>query len=122
MYLFVFCFFKIDPCNGTKLKLTNNLNLTDQRWCLVFFLLTFSFSKEKVSFLFLKRKVRENMPPYGGIQSISLLSVVLALLVSDTAAGLASGLARCLALTAAAVLCAFAKVTSFNSFDMFHSN
>jgi hypothetical protein len=51
-----------------------------------------------------------------------LAFLVLALLVSDTAACLASRLARCLALTATAVLCAFAKVTSFNSFDMFHSS
>jgi hypothetical protein len=51
-----------------------------------------------------------------------LAFLVLALLVSDTAACLASRLARGLALTATAVLCAFAKVTSFNSFDMFHSS
>ena len=62
------------------------------------------------------------MPPYGGIQSISLLSVVLALLVCDAAAGLASGLARGLAFAATAVLCAFAKVTSFNGFDMLHDS
>ena len=46
---------------------------------------------------------------------------VLALLVSDTAAGLASRLARGLAFAATAVLCAFAKVTSFNGLDMFHN-
>ena len=46
---------------------------------------------------------------------------VLALLVSDTAAGLASRLARGLALAATAVLCAFAKVASFNGLDMFHN-
>ena len=69
------------------------------------------------------------MPPFGGIcysegKLLALFACLcaFALLVSDTAAGLASGLARCLALTAAAVLCAFAKVTSFNSFDMFHSS
>ena len=49
-----------------------------------------------------------------------LLFLVLALLVSDAAAGLASGLARGLALTAATVLCALAKVTSLDSFDMLH--
>ena len=50
-----------------------------------------------------------------------LLFLVLALLVSDAAAGLASGLARGLALAATAVLCAVAKITSFNSSDMFHN-
>ena len=63
------------------------------------------------------------MPPIRRhFQEARLLALsVLALLVSDTAAGLASRLARGLALAAAALLCAFAKVTSFNSFDMFHS-
>ena len=46
---------------------------------------------------------------------------VLALLVSDTAAGLASRLARGLALAATAVLCAFAKVASFNGLNMLHN-
>ena len=50
-----------------------------------------------------------------------LLLSVLALLVSDTAAGLASRLARGLAFAATAVLCAFAKITSFDGLDMFHS-
>ena len=50
-----------------------------------------------------------------------LLLSVLALLVSDTAAGLASRLARGLAFAATAVLCAFAKVTSFDGLDMFHN-
>ncbi len=45
---------------------------------------------------------------------------VFALLVSDTAAGLASGLAGSLAFAASAVLSAFAKVTGFDSLDMFH--
>ena len=48
------------------------------------------------------------------------LVMVLALLISDTAACFASGLARCLALTATAVLCAFAEITSLNCLDMFH--
>ena len=51
-----------------------------------------------------------------------LLFLVLALLVSDAAAGLASGLARGLALAATTVLCAVAKVTSLDSFDMLHYN
>jgi len=45
---------------------------------------------------------------------------VFALLVSDAAAGLASRLARGLALAATAVLCALAQVASFDSFNMFH--
>ena len=48
------------------------------------------------------------------------LVVVLALLVSDTAACFASGLARCLTLTATAVLCAFAEIASLNGLNMFH--
>ena len=49
-----------------------------------------------------------------------LLLGVFALLVSDAAAGLASGLARSLAFAAAAVLCAVAEVASLESLDMFH--
>ena len=49
-----------------------------------------------------------------------LFLVVLALLISDAAAGLAGRLARGLAFAATAVLCAFAKVTSFNSLNMLH--
>jgi len=45
---------------------------------------------------------------------------ILAFLVCDTAACFASGLARCLAFAAATVLCAFAEITSFDSFNMFH--
>ena len=44
-----------------------------------------------------------------------------ALLVSDTAAGLASRLARGLALTASAVLCAVAKISGLDSLNMFHN-
>ena len=47
-------------------------------------------------------------------------SLVFALLVSDTAAGLTSGLARGLALAATAVLCALAKVLGFKSLDTLH--
>ena len=49
-----------------------------------------------------------------------LLLLVLALLVSDATAGLASGLARGLALTATTVLCALAKVASLDSLNMLH--
>ena len=50
----------------------------------------------------------------------SLLVSVLALLVGNTAAGLACGLAGSLALAAAAVLGAGAQVTSLKSLDLFH--
>ena len=49
-------------------------------------------------------------------------SLVFALLVSDTAAGLTSGLARGLALAAATVFSALAKVLGFNSLDVLHNN
>ena len=54
------------------------------------------------------------------IKTELLAFLVFTLLVSNSAAGLASGLAGSLALTATAILCAFAKVTSFDCFDMFH--
>ena len=52
--------------------------------------------------------------------TILLAFLVLALLISYAAAGLASRLARGLAFAASAVLSAVAKVASFKSFDMFH--
>ena len=55
------------------------------------------------------------------VQKTRLLVLVLALLVCDTAAGLASGLARSLAFAATAVLCAFAEITSFDGFNMLHN-
>jgi len=64
------------------------------------------------------------MPPaWAAFQALQLLAFfsVLTLLVCNTAAGLASGLAGSLAFTAAAVLCAFAKIASLKSFDMFHN-
>ena len=67
------------------------------------------------------------MPPEGGIsyfecKLLALLALLgaLALLVSDTAAGLASRLAGSLALAAAALLCALAKVTGLNGLDVLH--
>ncbi len=51
-----------------------------------------------------------------------LQSLALAGLVGDAAAGLASGLAGSLALTAAAVLSTVAQVASFNGNDMLHGN
>ena len=60
------------------------------------------------------------MPPQAATFFIKDQLLVLALLVSDTAAGLACGLARGLALAAAAVLCALAQVASLDGFDMLH--
>ena len=61
------------------------------------------------------------MPPLGGIFGDVidklLILLVLALLVSNAAAGLASRLAGGLALAAAAVLCALAEVLGFKSLD-----
>jgi hypothetical protein len=62
----------------------------------------------------------KKMPPRGGIFLNELLRLLLALLISDAAAGLASRLAGGLALAASAVLCAIAKVLGFNSLDMSH--
>ena len=46
----------------------------------------------------------------------------LALLICNTSAGLASGLARSLAFAAAAVLGAGAQVAGFESLDVLHSS
>ena len=62
------------------------------------------------------------MPPMRWAFFSVYLFLALALLVSDTAAGLASRLARGLALAASTVLCALAKVLGFNSLDVFHIN
>ena len=51
-----------------------------------------------------------------------LLAFVFALLVSDTAAGFASGLAGGLALAATAVLCTVTQITRLDGFDMFHDS
>jgi len=64
------------------------------------------------------------MPPgsaaFLGMQLLSLLGV-LALLVCNAAAGLASRLAGGLALTTAAVLGTVAQITSLDGLNMFHS-
>ena len=52
----------------------------------------------------------------------NLVLLALAGLVSNTAAGLASGLARSLALAAAALDCALAQVTGFQSLNSFHNS
>ena len=54
------------------------------------------------------------------LELLAFLSA-FALLIGNTAAGLASRLARGLAFAAAAVLCAVAKVASFKSLDMFNN-
>ena len=64
------------------------------------------------------------MPPetaaFRDMQLLALLGA-LALLVCNAAAGLASRLARGLALAAATVLSAVAQVAGLDSLDMFHS-
>jgi hypothetical protein len=62
------------------------------------------------------KKCRRN----GGILHLRLLA--LALLIGDTAAGLASRLAGSLALAAAAVLSALAQVAGLDGLDMFHDS
>ena len=56
----------------------------------------------------------------GKLLALLALLGALALLVGNTAAGLASGLAGSLALTAAALLCALAEIAGFNSLDVLH--
>ena len=51
-----------------------------------------------------------------------VLLCVLALLICNTAAGLASRLAGSLALAASALFCALAKVTGLDSLDMLHNS
>ena len=64
------------------------------------------------------------MPPESAafryVQLLAFLGA-LALLICDTAAGLAGRLAGSLALAATAVLCAVTQITSFKSLNMFHS-
>jgi hypothetical protein len=57
----------------------------------------------------------------GGIFVLQLLALVLASLVGDAAAGLASGLAGSLALAAAAVDSTLAQVTGLDGLNMFHN-
>jgi hypothetical protein len=53
---------------------------------------------------------------------LQLQLLALALLIGDTAAGLASRLAGSLALAAAAVLSALAQVAGLDGLDMFHDS
>ena len=66
----------------------------------------------------------QKIPPipaaFFNMQLLALLRV-LAFLVCDSAACLASGLAGCLALAATTILSAVAKIASLNGLDMFHS-
>jgi hypothetical protein len=62
------------------------------------------------------------MPPRGWQFFLLVFAFSLALLIRNTAAGFTSRLAGGLAFAASAILCAFAKISGFNSFDMFHSN
>ena len=56
----------------------------------------------------------------SGILCVHLLILVFALLVSNTAGSLASGLAGGLAFAAAAVLGALAQVAGFDGLDVLH--
>ena len=63
------------------------------------------------------------MPPEQATFSILQLFAFLlafALLICNTAAGLASGLAGSLALAATTVLCALAKILGLDSLDVLH--
>ena len=53
---------------------------------------------------------------------LRLLFLALALLIGDTAAGLAGRLAGSLALAAATVLCALAQIAGLNGLDMLHDS
>ena len=74
-----------------------------------------------LTFFFHKKKVRENAASRAAFHTWQLLCLVLALLVCDTAAGLAGALAGSLALAASAVLCALAEIACLDSLDMLHN-
>ncbi len=63
----------------------------------------------------------KNAAETGGISSEKLL-LVFALLISNTAAGLAGRLTGSLALAATAILCALTQIASFDCRDMFHGS
>ena len=60
------------------------------------------------------------VPPDFRRQAILLLVILFAFLIGNAAAGFASGLAGSLALTAAAVFCAFAEIAGFQRFNSLH--
>ena len=63
------------------------------------------------------------MPPIRRHFRLALLAflVAFALLIGNTAAGLAGGLTRSLAFTATAGVSALAKIAGLKGFDMFHN-
>ena len=70
-------------------------------------------------------KLNKNAAKAGGIfhalkRYFLLAFLILALLISDAAAGLASRLAGSLAFAASAVLCAVTQISGFKSLDVFH--
>ena len=66
------------------------------------------------------RNQRKTPPEVRRHVVLQLLFLAFALLVCDTAAGLACGLAGSLAFAAAAVLCGLAKILSSESLDVLH--
>ena len=67
------------------------------------------------------RHVSGGTSPVHSHASRLFLLLVLALLICNTTAGLASRLTGCLALAASAVLCTVAQVARFKRFDMLHT-
>jgi hypothetical protein len=65
--------------------------------------------------------ISKKMPPRPAAFHLQTLLLVLALLIGNTAAGLAGRLAGSLALAAAALLCALAQITGLNGLDVFHN-
>ena len=72
-----------------------------------------------IGLLYVSKKA-VSLTPRQPFHKLLAFLCVFALLVCDTAACLASGLARSLAFAATAVLCALAKVASLKSLDVFH--
>ena len=64
-----------------------------------------------------KKKCRRGSAAFPYVQLL-----ILALLICDTAAGLAGRLAGSLALAAATVLCALAQIAGLNGLDMLHDS
>ena len=83
------------------------------------YLISFIFCRFD-SYCFLVKSAAQRAALLRKGRLLALLLLALALLVSDTAAGLASGLAGSLALAAATVLGAIAKIAGLKSFDVFH--
>ena len=74
-------------------------------------------------YILLNLKLSPRIQPYPSVLfQGSLLVSVLALLICNSAAGLASGLAGSLALAATAVLCAVAKILCIQGLNTLHIN